>query len=78
MESEIRSVTILSDSKSVLQSIANSDVKYLNNSLICDIKYLIYDLKSIYCQVLFVWVKGYSNIVGNEKADNAINLQRNH
>ena len=57
---------ILSDSLSALQALADTDT---NSALLCDIRYLVYQIRNAGGNVQFSWIPSHVGIRGNEKAD---------
>ncbi|KYN00602.1 Gag-Pol polyprotein [Cyphomyrmex costatus] len=68
IDMNLQNVTIVSDSKSVLQSL-NGHLNPTNNYLIPLIKSVLEKAQSKGTNIQFIWVPSHSGITGNEKAD---------
>ena len=70
ISNQVRLATILSDSKSALVSLKHNDSKHSRNPLLHQIISLIYKIQTTNrTKLKFLWVKGHSNIQGNDVAD---------
>ncbi|KYQ53563.1 Gag-Pol polyprotein, partial [Trachymyrmex zeteki] len=65
----LRKVTIVTDSKSVLETISSYNNR-TNNYLIPLIKAVLEEAEANGTRIQFVWVPSHKGIAGNEKADN--------
>lgn len=71
LSEKINKAVILSDSKSVLQSLENHATKKYNHHLIINIRSLLCNSSKKNIKVDFIWTKGHAGIRGNEIVDSA-------
>lgn len=64
-----QTILVMSDSQSVLTAISNPNKHIMKNKILTNILGNVVRLQTLNKQVIFIWVKGHSGIVGNETVD---------
>ncbi|XP_041969300.1 uncharacterized protein LOC121726133 [Aricia agestis] len=67
----VNNFLVISDSKSVLVALDNSNLSFKSNYLIFKIKNILHELVSNNINIEFLWVPSHRGIAGNERADTA-------